>query len=35
MGRGLLYVHLWNGQDWEMAATETEQHESPGREMAP
>ena len=35
VGRGLLYVHLWDGQDWEMAATEPEQQESPGMEMAP
>lgn len=35
VGRGLLYVHLWDGQDWEMTATETEQHEPPGMEMAP
>ena len=27
VGRGLLYVHLWDGQDWEMAATEPEQRE--------
>lgn len=25
VGRGLLYVHLWDGQDWEMTATEPEQ----------
>ena len=35
VGRGLLYVHLWDGQDWEMSAAEPEQHESPGMEMAP
>ena len=35
VGRGLLYVHLWDGQDWEMSTTEPEQHESPGMEMAP
>ena len=29
MGRGLLYVHLWDGQDWEMTTTEPEQEESP------
>ena len=27
VGKGLLYVHLWDGQDWEMAATEPEQRE--------
>ena len=27
VGRGLLYVHLWDGQDWEMAATEPEERE--------
>lgn len=27
VGRGLLYVHLWDGQDWEMTATEPEQRE--------
>ena len=35
VGKGLLYVHLWDGQDWEMSAAEPEQHESPGMEMAP
>ena len=27
VGRGLLYVHLWDGQDWEMSQTEPEQKE--------
>ena len=27
VGKGLLYVHLWDGQDWEMAAAEPEQRE--------
>ena len=27
VGRGLLYVHLWDGQDWEMTTTEPEQRE--------
>ena len=35
VGRDLLYVQLWDGQDWEMAATEPEQHESPGMGMSP
>ena len=35
VGRGLLYVHLWDGQNWEMSATEPEQKESPGMGMAP
>ena len=35
IGRGLLYVHLWDGQDWEMAATGPEQQESPGMGMSP
>ena len=30
VGRGLLYVHLWDGQDWEMTTTEPEQDESMG-----
>ena len=33
VGRGLLYVHLWDGQDWEMTTTET--HESPQMGMSP
>ena len=35
VGKGLLYVHLWDGQDWEMTATGPEQHESPGMGMSP
>lgn len=35
VGRGLLYVHLRDGQNWEMSATEPEQKESPGMGMAP
>ena len=35
VGKGLLYVHLWDGQDWEMTATEPEQQESPGMGMSP
>lgn len=35
VGRGLLYVHLWDGHNWEMSATEPEQKESPGMGMAP
>ena len=27
VGRGLLYVHLWDGQDWEMTTTGPEQRE--------
>ena len=30
VGRGLLYVHLWDGQDWEMSTTEPEQREEGG-----
>ena len=30
-----LYVHLWQGQNWEMSATEPEQKESLGIGMAP
>ena len=30
VGRGLLYVHLWDGQDWEMSAAEPEQREEGG-----
>mgnify|MGYP000691865131 CR=1 FL=1 len=30
VGRGLLYVHLWDGQDWEMAATGPGQKEEGG-----
>lgn len=35
VGRGLLYVHLWDGQDWEMTTTEPGQQESPGMGMSP
>ena len=35
VGRGLLYVHLWDGQDWEMTATGPGQEESPGMGMSP
>lgn len=35
VGRDLLYVQLWDGQDWEMAATEPEQEESPQMGMSP
>ena len=27
VGRGLLYVHLWDGQDWEMSQAEPGQRE--------
>ena len=30
VGRGLLYVHLWQGQDWEMSASEPGQKEEGG-----
>ena len=30
VGRGLLYVHLWDGQDWEMSQTEPGQKEEGG-----
>ena len=33
VGKGLLYVHLWDGQNWEMTTTET--HESPQMGMSP
>ena len=35
VGRGLLYVHLWDGQGWEMSASEPEQDESPGMGISP
>lgn len=30
VGRGLIHVHLWDGQDWEMSASEPEQREEGG-----
>ena len=35
VGRGLLYVHLWDGQNWEMTTSEPEQEESPQMGMSP
>lgn len=35
IGRGLLYVHLWDGQNWEMTTTEPGQEESPQMGMSP
>ena len=33
VGRGLLYVHLWDGQDWEMSQTEPGQREEGGMDF--
>ena len=35
VGRGLLSVHLWDGQDSEMTTTEPGQEESPQMGMSP
>ena len=35
VGQGLLYVHLWDGQNWEMTTAEPGQEESPQMGMSP
>ena len=35
VGKGLLYVHLWDGQDWEMTTTDPGQEESPQMGTSP